>query len=89
MVYKIKASDTLYSIANTVFGGLVTSDQLKDANSITDPDLIDIGQSLTIPLPCSCFNGTDNGLPAIYLSYVLASFSGQAGCIAIMTNFEV
>ena len=43
VVYKIKASDTLYNIANTVFGGLVTSDQLKDANSITDPDLIDIG----------------------------------------------
>jgi len=71
VAYKVKASDTLPSIANTVFGGLVTSDQLKDANSITDPDLIDIGQSLTIPLPCSCFNGTDNGLPAIYLSYVV------------------
>lgn len=71
VVYKVKAADTLPSIANNVFGGLVTSDQLKDANSITDPDVIDIGQSLTIPLPCSCFNGTDNGLPAIYLSYVV------------------
>eukprot|EP01018_Ginkgo_biloba_P037254 Gb_03283 [translate_table: standard] len=69
--YKVQAADTLYSIANTVFGGLVTSDQVRDANSISDPDLIDLGQSLTIPLPCSCFNGTDNGLPAIYLSYVV------------------
>ncbi|KAH9313556.1 hypothetical protein KI387_022183, partial [Taxus chinensis] len=69
--YKVRAADTLYTIANSVFGGLVTSEQVRVANSIGDPNLIDLGQTLTIPLPCSCFNGTDNGLPAIYLSYVV------------------
>uniref|UniRef100_A0A2C9W1Y0 LysM domain-containing protein n=1 Tax=Manihot esculenta TaxID=3983 RepID=A0A2C9W1Y0_MANES len=33
--------------------------------------LLDVGQSLLLPLPCTCFNGTDNSLPAIYLSYTV------------------
>ncbi|KAL5558392.1 hypothetical protein UlMin_034603 [Ulmus minor] len=69
--YKTRPSDTLSSIADTIYGGLVSSDQIKDANSITDPSVLDVGQTLVVPLPCTCFNGTDNSLPAIYLSYVV------------------
>ncbi|KAK2442207.1 LysM domain-containing GPI-anchored protein 1 [Trifolium repens] len=69
--YKIRPSDTLSSIADSVYGGLVSSDQLREANSITDPNVLDVGQNLVVPLPCTCFNGSDNALPAIYLSYVV------------------
>eukprot|EP01018_Ginkgo_biloba_P019012 Gb_21711 [translate_table: standard] len=69
--YRVRAADTIFSIANSVFGKLVTSAQIKDANHIADSDIVDIGQLLAIPLPCGCFNGTDNGLPAVYLAYVV------------------
>lgn len=69
--YKIRPSDTLSTIADSVYGGLVSSDQLKEANSISDPSVLDVGQNLVVPLPCTCFNGSDNALPAIYLSYVV------------------
>ena len=32
---------------------------------------MDSGWNLKIPLPCTCFNSTDNQMPAIYLSYVV------------------
>lgn len=69
--YKTRPSDTLSFIADTVFSGLVTADQIRDANSISDPSVLDVGQSLVVPLPCTCFNSTDNNLPATYLSYVV------------------
>ncbi|XP_022958244.1 lysM domain-containing GPI-anchored protein 1-like [Cucurbita moschata] len=69
--YKTRPSDTLLSIADTIYAGLVSSDQIREANSISDPSVLDVGQTLVVPLPCTCFNGTDNSLPAIYLSYVV------------------
>ena len=32
VLYKVKIIDTLYNIANTMFRGIVTLDQLKDEN---------------------------------------------------------
>ncbi|KAF4348741.1 hypothetical protein CsatB_007851 [Cannabis sativa] len=69
--YKTRPSDTLSSIADSVYSGLVSADQIREANSISDPSVLDVGQNLVVPLPCTCFNGTDNSLPAIYLSYVV------------------
>ncbi|XP_077224930.1 lysM domain-containing GPI-anchored protein 1-like [Tasmannia lanceolata] len=71
--YKTRPSDTLFSIADNVYSGLVSADQIRDANSnsISDPSVLDVGQMLEIPLPCTCFNSTDNSLPAVYLSYVV------------------
>ncbi|XP_010908457.1 lysM domain-containing GPI-anchored protein 1 [Elaeis guineensis] len=69
--YKTRPADTLTSIANSIFAGLASPDQIREANSISDPSALDIGQTLLIPLPCTCFNSTDNNLPAIYLSYVV------------------
>lgn len=80
--YKTRPSDTLVSIADSIYGGLVSADQLKEANSITDPSLLDVGQSLVVPLPCTCFNGTDNSLPAIYLSYVVQPIDTLAAIAA-------
>ncbi|XP_027368352.1 lysM domain-containing GPI-anchored protein 1-like [Abrus precatorius] len=76
--YRIHPSDTVSSIADSIYGGLVSPDQLMEANSIADPSVLDVGQSLLVPLPCTCFNGTDNSLPAIYLSYVVQSIDTLA-----------
>lgn len=77
--YKTRPADTLTHIAESVYGGLVSSDQLKEANNVPDPDVLDVGQTLTVPLPCTCFNGTDSGLPAVYLSYVVRGVDTLAG----------
>lgn len=77
--YKTRPSDTLLFIADSIYSGLVSSDQIREANSISDPSALDVGQSLTVPLPCTCFNGTDNGLPAVYLSYVVRDVDTLAG----------
>ncbi|PKU70780.1 lysM domain-containing GPI-anchored protein 1 [Dendrobium catenatum] len=69
--YRTRPSDTLSSIADTVYAGLASADQIREANSITDPSVLEVGQILVIPLPCTCFNSSDNFLPAIYLSYVV------------------
>lgn len=41
--------------------------------------MLDVGTSLLVPLPCACFNGTDNSLPAVYLSYVVKGVDTLAG----------
>ncbi|KAM7507736.1 hypothetical protein LguiA_018189 [Lonicera macranthoides] len=80
--YKTRPSDTLAAIADSVYGGLVSADQIKEANDISDPSVLDVGQSLVVPLPCTCFNGTDNNLPAIYLSYVVKTVDTLSGIAA-------
>ncbi|XP_068313651.1 lysM domain-containing GPI-anchored protein 1-like [Pyrus communis] len=80
--YKTRPSDTLASIADSVYSGLVSADQIREANSISDPSVLDVGQTLVVPLPCTCFNGTDNSLPAIYLSYVVNPEDTLAGIAA-------
>ncbi|CAG7899467.1 hypothetical protein BRARA_H02266 [Brassica rapa] len=77
--YKTRPSDTLASIAGSVYGGLVSAEQIQEANSVTDPSVLDVGTSLLVPLPCACFNGTDNSLPAVYLSYVVKGVDTLAG----------
>lgn len=79
--YKTRPSDTLAAIADGIYGGLVSADQIKEANSnsISDPSVINVGTNLVIPLPCTCFNGTDNNLPAIYMSYVVRPVDTLAG----------
>lgn len=53
-LYKVVGGDGLYHIAADVFSGLVTYQQIQEANGIPDPNLILVGQELRIPLPCSC-----------------------------------
>ncbi|KAK9713880.1 hypothetical protein RND81_06G056800 [Saponaria officinalis] len=69
--YKSRPSDTLSTISELIYGGLVSADQIQEVNSIDDPNVLDVGMNLVVPLPCTCFNNTDNNLPAIYLSYVV------------------
>lgn len=60
----------------------MSADQLKDANSISDPSVLDVGQTLVVPLPCTCFNETDNSLPAVYMSYVVQEEDSLGGIAA-------
>lgn len=53
-VYTVVPGDGLYHIAAEVFSNLVTFPEIQAANNIPDPNLIRVGQNLTIPLPCSC-----------------------------------
>ncbi|XP_074579294.1 lysM domain-containing GPI-anchored protein 1-like [Curcuma longa] len=69
--YTVRHSDTLASIAAFLYGGLVSADQIQEDNAISDPAALDAGTPLVVPLPCTCFNSTDNFLPAVYLSYVV------------------
>ncbi|XP_057486703.1 lysM domain-containing GPI-anchored protein 1-like [Actinidia eriantha] len=80
--YMTRPSDSLSTIADSVYGGLVSADQIKEANSISDPSVLDVGQTLVVPLPCTCFNGTDNFLPAIYMSYVVQDVDTLSGIAA-------
>uniref|UniRef100_J3LHG7 LysM domain-containing protein n=1 Tax=Oryza brachyantha TaxID=4533 RepID=J3LHG7_ORYBR len=72
--YAARPADTLATVADGVFAGLASADQIRNANALAsaDPDApLDPGQKLVIPLPCVCFNSSDNNLPAMYLSYVV------------------
>ncbi|KAJ7538941.1 hypothetical protein O6H91_11G069500 [Diphasiastrum complanatum] len=70
-IYVVKSGDTLSAIASTTFGGLVSYQQVADANQITDPNKITVGQQLVIPFPCACHNALYNNRPAIFLSYLV------------------
>lgn len=53
-VYKVQPNDGLDHIAVDVFSRLVTYPQIQAVNHIKDANLIEKGQELWIPLPCSC-----------------------------------
>ncbi|KAK4391088.1 LysM domain-containing GPI-anchored protein 1 [Sesamum angolense] len=83
--YKTRPSDTLSSISSAVYGGLVSADQIMQANpdaELSDPSVISVGTKLNIPLPCTCFNNSDNNLPAVYMSYVVRDVDTLGGIAA-------
>lgn len=74
--YTTRPSDSLASISGLIFSGLTTPDQIRDANydevgNLDQDDTVGVGTKLVVPLPCTCFNNTDNLFPAIYLSYLV------------------
>ncbi|XP_042470114.1 lysM domain-containing GPI-anchored protein LYP6-like [Zingiber officinale] len=80
--YTLRPADTLASVATSVFSGLTSTDQIRDVNGIQDPSALDAGSTLVVPLPCVCFNSTDNFLPAVYLSYVVLKGDSVAAIAA-------
>lgn len=68
-VYTVKKDDGLDFIARTIFGQLLKYQKIVEANNISNPDLIQIGQNLTIPLPCSC-DDVDNAKVVHYAHVV-------------------
>jgi chitin elicitor-binding protein len=53
-IYTVQPQDGLDAIARNVFDAFVTYQEIATANNITNVNLIDVGQKLWIPLPCSC-----------------------------------
>lgn len=71
--YVVKKNDGLDYIARTIFSALVTFQQIAAVNNISNPDLIDVGQKLWIPLPCSC--DQVNGTQVVHYGHVVESGS--------------
>ncbi|XP_047325161.1 lysM domain-containing GPI-anchored protein 2 [Impatiens glandulifera] len=76
-VYTVVAGDGLDSIARNKFAGLVTYQEIAAANSISDPNLIEVGQNFTIPLPCSCDDV--DGKKVVHYGLVVESGSSVEG----------
>ncbi|XP_021903879.1 lysM domain-containing GPI-anchored protein 2 [Carica papaya] len=68
-IYKVKKDDGLFHIAADVFGGLVQFQHIVEINNIPNPDLIEVNQSLWIPLPCSC--DEVNGERVVHYAHVV------------------
>ncbi|KAK1564741.1 hypothetical protein Q3G72_010390 [Acer saccharum] len=69
--YVVKPADTLDSISEG-FGGLVSDEQIRSVNGIiSKKNPLVSGESLVIPLPCICFNNSNNGVVSVYMAYVV------------------
>ncbi|KAJ9704538.1 hypothetical protein PVL29_002888 [Vitis rotundifolia] len=72
-VYTVQKGDGLDHIAVDVFSRLVTYQEIQEVNNISDPSVIEVGQELWIPLPCSC--DKENGSAVVHYGHVVESGS--------------
>lgn len=75
-VYTVQKDDGLYHIAAEVFAGLVTYQEIQAVNNISDANLIEVGQELWIPLPCSCDEVNESKV--VHYGHVVESGSSVA-----------
>lgn len=70
--YTVRPADSLESISEG-FGGLVSVDQIRIGNDMNEKknNQLRIGESILIPLPCTCFGNSDNGISTVFMSYVV------------------
>lgn len=76
-IYTVVPGDGLYHIAANVFSGLVSYPEIQRVNNIPNPNLIEVGQKLWIPLPCSC--DEVNGKRVVHYGHLVASRSTLEG----------
>lgn len=76
--YGVRAADSVESIADG-YGGLVSAEQIRSANGINGNNQLLSRQSLVIPLPCTCFNNSNNGVATVYMSYVVQRGESLSG----------
>ncbi|KAG6761743.1 hypothetical protein POTOM_034976 [Populus tomentosa] len=72
-IYTVQKDDGLYHIAAEVFSGLVTYQEIAAVNNVTDVNLIEVGQKLWIPLPCSCDDV--DGVKVVHYGHVVEAGS--------------
>jgi LysM repeat protein len=84
-VYTIQPGDGLYVIS-TKFDIFVNYTEIATANNISDPNKIEAGKSLYIPLPCSC--DPVNGKKVMHLAYQVESGNTTAGIAAMYGTTE-
>ncbi|KAI3947764.1 hypothetical protein MKX01_034429 [Papaver californicum] len=95
-MYTVKPGDGLDHIARTIFSLLVTYQEIAAVNNITDPNLIEVGQSLWIPLRCSCDNNVDENQvvhyghvvpPKVTLEMIANEFGAtEKTCTSMVSN---
>ncbi|XP_059640693.1 lysM domain-containing GPI-anchored protein 1-like [Cornus florida] len=71
-IYTVRAADNVSSISEG-YGGLVSAEQIRIANGVSVKNPVTGGQGLVIPLPCTCFNNSNNGATTVYMSHVVQS----------------
>ncbi|XP_057769140.1 lysM domain-containing GPI-anchored protein 2 [Salvia miltiorrhiza] len=76
-VYTVVSGDGLYHIAADVFSNIVTVAEIVAANNIENPDVILVGQNLTIPMPCSC--DAVDGAAVVHYGHEVAAGSSIEG----------
>ncbi|RWR90593.1 lysM domain-containing protein [Cinnamomum micranthum f. kanehirae] len=74
--YKVRKGQTLDGIATNIFAGFVTYQEIVAVNGIKNPNLIQIGQEIWIPLPCSCDDV--EGARAVHYGHVVVAGSSVA-----------
>ncbi|KAJ3692869.1 hypothetical protein LUZ60_011964 [Juncus effusus] len=79
-VYKVRAGDGLDGIARGVFSGLVSYEEIAKANNISDPNKVEVGQQIKIPLPCSC--DLVGGEAVVHYAHVVMPGSSVSGIAA-------
>ncbi|KAK8936273.1 Chitin elicitor-binding protein [Platanthera zijinensis] len=75
-IYYVKLGDGLDFIARNIFSGFVTYQEIAAANNISNPNLIEVGERLLIPLPCSC--DAVDGTPTVHYAYLVAAGNSLA-----------
>lgn len=75
--YTIQPGDTLDTIARNKFEQFVNYTEIASANNISNPNNIEAGKTLYIPLPCSC--DPVDGQKVQHLAYVVQSGNTVAG----------
>ncbi|KAK9277896.1 hypothetical protein L1049_027453 [Liquidambar formosana] len=68
--YTVQAADNLDSISEG-YGRLVSAEQIRSVNGINGKEPLASGESIVVPLPCTCFNNSNHGVTTVYLSYVV------------------
>ncbi|MCO5548934.1 hypothetical protein L7F22_002398 [Adiantum nelumboides] len=84
--YTVVAGDSLSQIAGE-YSNLVTYTEIAQMSGIPNPDVIQPGQEIVIPIPCACLNQTSSG-EALSLSYQVQS-GDNLSSIARLYNTSV
>lgn len=79
-IHRCRPDDGLYVIATTMFSNLVKFPKIAEANKLPDPNMIDVGQKLWIPLPCSC--DSVNGEEVVHYAHVVEQGSSMEAIAA-------
>jgi LysM repeat protein len=85
-VYTIQPGDGLYTISSNKFDLFANYTEIANANNISDPNKIEAGKTLYIPLPCSC--DPVNGKKVMHLAYHVESGNTTAGIAAMYGTTE-
>jgi chitin elicitor-binding protein len=80
-IYTVQPQDGLDAIARNVFDAFVTYQEIATANNITNVNLIDVGQKLWIPLPCSCDQVLDADV--MHFAHIVAGGESTSGIAAM------